>query len=78
MNRAGQTVFSGHTSVEQMARTFDDLIAWLGRDNSFPNGVFLLTGTGIVPGDDFTLAAGDMVEIKIDGIGTLRNPVVQG
>ncbi len=78
VKRAGQTVFSGQTSIEQMARTFDDLISWLARDNSFPNGVILLTGTGIVPGDDFTLAAGDTVEITIDGIGTLRNPVVQG
>jgi 2-dehydro-3-deoxy-D-arabinonate dehydratase len=78
VKRAGQSVFSGQTSIEQMARTFEDLISWLARDNSFPQGVFLLTGTGIVPGDDFTLAAGDTVEIKIDGIGTLRNPVVQG
>jgi 2-dehydro-3-deoxy-D-arabinonate dehydratase len=78
VKRAGQTAFSGQTSIEQMARTFEDLISWLSRENSFPHGVFLLTGTGIVPGDDFTLAAGDVVEIRIDGIGTLRNPVVQG
>jgi 2-dehydro-3-deoxy-D-arabinonate dehydratase len=78
VKRAGQTAFSGQTSIEQMARSFDDLISWLARDNSFPHGAFLLTGTGIVPGDDFTLAAGDVVEIRIDGIGTLRNPVVQG
>jgi 2-dehydro-3-deoxy-D-arabinonate dehydratase len=77
VKRAGQTAFSGQTSIEQMARTFEDLISWLARENSFPHGVFLLTGTGIVPGDDFTLAAGDIVEIRIDGIGTLRNPVVQ-
>ena len=44
-----------------MKRTFTDLAAWLGRENTFPAGVFLLTGTGIVPGDDFTLAAGDVV-----------------
>jgi 2-dehydro-3-deoxy-D-arabinonate dehydratase len=78
VKRDGQTAFSGQTSIEQMARTFEDLISWLSRENSFPHGVFLLTGTGIVPGDDFTLAAGDVVEIRIDGIGTLRNPVVQG
>ena len=61
-----------------MARKFEDLIDWLARDNIFPAGVYLLTGTGIVPPDDFTLAAGDTVRITIDGIGTLVNPVVQG
>lgn len=78
IRRGGTAVFGGKTSVGQMARTFDDLIGYLGRDNSFPHGVILLTGTGIVPGDDFTLQAGDVVEITIDGIGTLSNPVVQG
>ena len=61
VERDGKPAFQGSTSVGQMARTFDDLIGWLGRDNSFPQGVILLTGTGIVPGDDFTLAAGDVV-----------------
>jgi 2-dehydro-3-deoxy-D-arabinonate dehydratase len=61
-----------------MARTFEDLIAYLGRDNLFRDGVFLLTGTGVVPNDDFSLYAGDVVDIAIDGIGTLSNPVVQG
>jgi 2-dehydro-3-deoxy-D-arabinonate dehydratase len=78
VHRGGQAVFDGQTSVEQMARTFENLIGWLGRDNSFPTGAFLLTGTGIVPDSSFTLAPGDLVEIKIDGIGTLLNPVVQG
>jgi 2-dehydro-3-deoxy-D-arabinonate dehydratase len=78
VRRAGKVAFHGETSIEQMARTFEDLIGWLARDNSFPNGAFLLTGTGIVPKDDFTLQAGDVVEITIDGIGTLSNPVVQG
>ena len=59
-------------------RSFADLIGYLGRDNLFPDGVVLLTGTGIVPPDDFTLLAGDEVAISIEGIGTLRNPVVQG
>ncbi len=76
--RADQVVFAGQTSVEQMARTFEDLIGWLGRDNSFPNGAFLLTGTGVVPDSEFTLHADDIVEISIDGIGTLRNIIVQG
>ena len=78
VRRGSQPVFEGATSVGQMARTFDELIAWLGRDNSFPDGVLLLTGTGIVPDADFTLHSGDVVEITIDGIGTLSNPIVQG
>ena len=78
VKRGGKVAFHGETSIEQMARTFEDLIGWLGRDNSFPGGVLLLTGTGIVPKDEFTLQPGDLVEITIDGIGTLANPVVQG
>ncbi|MCO6454323.1 MAG: fumarylacetoacetate hydrolase family protein [Pirellulaceae bacterium] len=78
IRRGDQTAYSGSTSAAQMARTFDDLIGWLGRDNSFPTGAFLLTGTGIVPDSQFTLHPGDMIEITIDGIGTLANPVVQG
>jgi 2-dehydro-3-deoxy-D-arabinonate dehydratase len=61
-----------------MARSFENLIGWLARENSFPTGAFLLTGTGIVPDSNFTLLADDMVEITIDGIGTLANPIVQG
>jgi len=76
--RGGETAFSGNTSVAQMARSFEDLISWLVRDNCFPHGVFLLTGTGIVPDSSFTLMADDEVVIAIDGIGELRNPIVQG
>ena len=76
--RSGRAAFEGQTSLGQMARSFEDLIGWLGRDNSFPTGAFLLTGTGIVPDSDFTLQSGDVVEITIDGIGTLRNRIVQG
>ncbi len=61
-----------------MARTLDELVDWLGRDNRFPDGAFLLTGTGIVPPDEFSLEPGDLVRISIDGIGTLVNPVVRG
>jgi len=78
IRRGKQKVFEGCTSVGKMARTFEDLIGYLGRDNLFRDGVFLLTGTGIVPADDFSLYSGDIVEISIDGIGTLVNPVVQG
>jgi 2-dehydro-3-deoxy-D-arabinonate dehydratase len=77
--RRGEAIaFEGATGVDQMARTFEDLIGWLWRDNSFPTGVYMMTGTGIVPDSDFTLQPGDMVDITIDGIGTLSNPVVQG
>jgi 2-dehydro-3-deoxy-D-arabinonate dehydratase len=75
--RHERDVFVGKTSVSQMARSFDELIGWLRRDNSFPNGAILLTGTGVVPDSDFTLERDDVVEITIDGIGTLSNPIVQ-
>jgi 2-dehydro-3-deoxy-D-arabinonate dehydratase len=78
IERRSAVVFRGETSIARMARRFDDLVDWLGRDNLFPAGVILLTGTGIVPPDDFTLAAGDLVRITIDGIGSLANPVIQG
>ena len=78
IERGGQCVFEQATSADQMARTFEGLIEWLGRDNSFPNGVFLLTGTGIVPDSSFTLAPKDIVSIAITGIGTLTNDIVQG
>lgn len=78
IERNGARAFSGETSSGQMKRQFRDLVNWLGRDNVLEQGAFLLTGTGLVPGDEFTLEAGDVVSITIDGIGTLRNPVVQG
>lgn len=77
IERDGQEVFQGETSVSEMARKVEDLVGWLFRDSSFPNGVFMLTGTGIVPDSTFTLNAADQVHIKIDGIGTLSNNVVQ-
>ncbi|MGP0062921.1 MAG: fumarylacetoacetate hydrolase family protein [Isosphaeraceae bacterium] len=77
IDRAGVSVYGGETSVARMARRFEDLIDWLGRDNQFPNGVILLTGTGIVPPDEFSLEAGDVVRITIDGVGTLVNPVIR-
>ncbi len=77
VRRGRDIVFDGSTSVGQMARTFEELIGWLGRDNSFPSGVLLMTGTGIVPDSQFTLQPSDVVDITIDGIGTLSNPVIQ-
>jgi 2-dehydro-3-deoxy-D-arabinonate dehydratase len=76
--RDGAVAFAAETNTRRIVRSFADLIDYLGRDNLFPDGVVLLTGTGIVPPDDFTLLAGDEVAISIEGIGTLRNPVVQG
>ncbi len=73
--RGGQAVFSGETSVGQIKRTFDSLAEFLFRSQSFPHGAMLLTGTGVVPPDGFTLAAGDCVRVCISGIGLLENPV---
>jgi 2-dehydro-3-deoxy-D-arabinonate dehydratase len=73
--RAEQVVFNGETSTSRMRRTVDDLVHWLFRENDYPHGVILLTGTGIIPPDDFSLQLGDEVVIEIEGIGTLRNRV---
>ena len=75
IRRTGAIAFDGATSVAAMARSFEDLVSWLGRDNSFPDGVVLLTGTGLVPPDNFTLAHGDEVSIEVAGIGRLVNVV---
>lgn len=72
--RAGKLVFEGKTDLTQLKRKPKELADWLFRANTFPNGCFLMTGTGIVP-DNFTLQKGDRVEISIDGIGTLSNQV---
>jgi 2-dehydro-3-deoxy-D-arabinonate dehydratase len=77
VQRKGKEAFRGSTDLGQMVRTFDDLVAWLCRENAFPGGAFLLTGTGIVPPDDFTLEDGDIVTMDVTGIGTLTNPVVK-
>ena len=60
-----------------MKRGFDELIGWLSRENDLVCGAFLLTGTGVVPPDAFTLNDGDKVSIEITGIGTLNNPIVK-
>lgn len=77
ISRGGKEVFSGETSLGELNRSLEELAGWLGRENEFPQGAFLLTGTGIVPPDDFTLEHGDEVAITVTGIGTLRNPVVK-
>jgi 2-dehydro-3-deoxy-D-arabinonate dehydratase len=75
--RAGEAVFTGAAMLSDMKRRLEELVEFLYRESSFPNGAFLLTGTGIVPPDSFTLARGDRVEIRIDGIGSLINTVEQ-
>ena len=75
IRRGGNVAFEGSTTLAQMARTPESLVEWLGRENEFPNGVVLLTGTGVVPPDEFTLASGDEIAISIAGIGTLANTV---
>lgn len=76
ITRGGQTVFAGETRIDQIKRTFADLIDHLWRSQRFPHGVVLLTGTGVVPDESFTLAADDHVSITISGIGTLANTVM--
>jgi 2-dehydro-3-deoxy-D-arabinonate dehydratase len=73
---SGTRLFHGTTSTARMKRGFSDLAGWLVRDNPVPPGSVLLTGTGVVPPDDFTLEPGHVVEIHVPGIGTLRNDVV--
>jgi len=75
--RSGASVFSGTTKLSQMKRTPEELAGWLFRENDLPDGAFLMTGTGIVPDDNFTLQHGDEVSISISGIGTLTNPIVK-
>jgi len=75
IDREGTSVFEGETSTSNIHRTFNDLMDYVQRGNQFPAGVFLMTGTGIVPPDDFTLLEGDTITISIDGIGELSNPV---
>jgi 2-dehydro-3-deoxy-D-arabinonate dehydratase len=75
IRRGGQPVFAGETSVGQIKRSFEELAGFLFRSQVFPHGAVLLTGTGVVPPDTFTLHEKDEVGIEITGIGLLRNPV---
>ena len=68
-------VFDGGTSLGQIKRSFDELAGFLFLENEFPLGAYLMTGTGVVPGSDFSLTSGDVVSIAIDGLGTLSNEV---
>jgi 2-dehydro-3-deoxy-D-arabinonate dehydratase len=73
--RGNSIVFSDEIAISQMKRKHIELVAYLFKEMDFPNGTYLMTGTGIVPTDDFTLAIDDVVEITIAGIGTLINTV---
>jgi 2-dehydro-3-deoxy-D-arabinonate dehydratase len=75
ITRDGRAVFAGETKVSQIKRSFEELVGYLFRSQNFPQGVVLLTGTGIVPPNEFSLAKGDVVRIEIDGIGAIENPV---
>jgi 2-dehydro-3-deoxy-D-arabinonate dehydratase len=75
IKRAAAIVFEGSVSLNQMKRTPEELVSFVYRECSFPYGCLIMTGTGIVPGADFTLASGDEIAITIDGIGTLINTV---
>jgi len=72
----GTVVYEDATSTSRMTRSFTELAGWLVRDNPVPAGSVLLTGTGLVPADEFTLLEGQIVEIAVPQIGTLSNPVV--
>ncbi len=74
IERSGSAVFEGDTSTSQMKRSFQELTDYLYRELDFPHGAYLMTGTGIVPPEDFTLAKGDVIRITIDG-NTLENSV---
>jgi 2-dehydro-3-deoxy-D-arabinonate dehydratase len=69
ITRGGASVYAGAVSTSQMKRSFEELARWLGEELSFPGGALLMTGTGLVPADDFTLAVGDVVHATV---GELR------
>ncbi len=75
ISREGNIVFEDSIQINRMKRSHQELVSYLFRELTFPNGCFLMTGTGIVPGDDFTLIEKDEIRITIDGIGTLSNLV---
>lgn len=75
IKRSGEEVFQGSTQINQMKRSHTELVDYLYREYDFPAGCFLMTGTCIVPGNDFTLQSNDELAITIDHIGTLKNTV---
>jgi 2-dehydro-3-deoxy-D-arabinonate dehydratase len=77
IHRGGKKIFEGQTAVNQIKRCFEEMVSYLYRCQVFPNGAVLLTGTGIVPGDDFSLQPNDRVRIEVNGIGILENNVIK-
>ena len=75
IKRAGEQLFQDSIAISQIKRSFEELAEFLFRECSFPHGALLMTGTGIVPGGDFTLQSGDEISISVTGIGTLTNTV---
>jgi 2-dehydro-3-deoxy-D-arabinonate dehydratase len=78
IERDGERVFEGSTSVSEMKRSFEELVDALYLELSFPAGAVLLTGTGVVPPDDFTLRDGDRVRIAVEGVGVLEHDIYRG
>ena len=75
INRENQSVFEGEVGINQMKRSLKELVSYIYKECSFPNGCMIMTGTGIVPGNGFTLKSGDQIIIEIDSIGKLANVV---
>jgi 2-dehydro-3-deoxy-D-arabinonate dehydratase len=75
INRDNNKVYEGSIAISQIKRTFEELVSYVYRECSFPHGCLIMTGTGIVPGNNFTLKSGDEIRIHIDLIGTLINTV---
>lgn len=73
--RGNEKIFTGSVDLGQLKRTPEELVSFVFRECSFPHGCLIMTGTGIVPGNDFTLQSGDEIKITIDGIGELINTV---
>jgi 2-dehydro-3-deoxy-D-arabinonate dehydratase len=76
IERNGEEVFFGQVNTSMLQRSLEELVSYLGRSASFPYGVVLLTGTGIIPPESFTLQAGDQITISIDQVGKLINRVM--
>lgn len=75
ISRDGKPAFEGKIEISQIKRGFEELVGFLYRECSFEHGALLMTGTGIVPGSDFTLQSGDVIDIHVEAIGTLSNAV---
>src|SRR6266487_5952278 len=78
IERDKQVYWEGETSTRELKRRFEELVSYLFLEDDFPDGVFLCTGTALVPEKQFTLQPGDVVQIRVDQLGSLRNPVVRG